>query len=191
MKIATGSTRASASPGSRLAAACLSSLLLAAISTQAQTAQTSAQTAPKSTTPPKKAVMSLHATGPFEVKIDPQPPDEKGGGPAIGRMFLDKQFHGDLEATSKGTMLAAGTGAKNSSGGYVALEIVTGSLKGRTGTFVLQHSATMNRGVPQLSITVVPDSATGQLTGLAGKMNITIANGKHSYDFEYTLPETP
>jgi hypothetical protein len=191
MKIATGSTRASASPGSRLAAACLSSLLLAAISTQAQTAQTSAQTAPKSTTPPKKAVMSLHATGPFEVKIDPQPPDEKGGGPAIGRMFLDKQFHGDLEATSKGTMLAAGTGAKNSSGGYVALEIVTGSLKGRTGTFVLQHSATMNRGVPQLSITVVPDSATGQLTGLAGKMNIIIADGKHSYDFEYTLPETP
>jgi hypothetical protein len=188
MKIATGSTRASASPGSRLAAACLSSLLLAAISTQAQT---SAQTTPKSTTPPKKAVMSLHATGPFEVKIDPQPPDEKGGGPAIGRMFLDKHFHGDLEATSKGTMLAAGTGAKNSSGGYVALEIVTGSLKGRTGTFVLQHSATMTRGVPQLSIAVVPNSAAGQLTGLAGKMNITIADGKHSYDFDYTLPETP
>jgi len=135
--------------------------------------------------------MSLHATGPFGVKIDPQPPAEKGGGAAIGRMLLDKQFHGDLEATSKGTMLAAGTGAKNSSGGYVALEIVTGSLKGRTGTFVLQHSATMNRGVPQLSITVVPDSATGQLTGLAGKMNITIADGKHSYDFEYTLPENP
>ena len=193
MKIATGSTRASASPGSRLAAACLSSLLLAAISTQAQTdqtsAQTSAQTTPKPTTSPKKAVMSLHATGPFEVKIDPQPPDEKGGGAAIGRMFLDKRFHGDLEATSKGTMLAAGTGAKNSSGGYVALEIVPGSLKGRTGTFVLQHSATMNRGVPQLSITVVPDSATGQLTGLAGKMNINIADGKHSYDFEYTLPK--
>ncbi len=135
--------------------------------------------------------MSLHATGPFDVKIDPQPADEKGGSPAIGRVLLAKQFHGDLEATSKGTMLAAGTGAKGSSGGYVALEIVTGSLKGRTGTFVLQHSATMNRGVPQLSITVVPDSATGQLTGLAGKMNITIADGKHSYDFEYTLPENP
>ena len=135
--------------------------------------------------------MSLHATGAFEVKIDPQPPDEKGGGAAIGRMFLDKQFHGDLEATSKGTMLAAGTGAKSSSGGYVALEIVTGSLKGRTGTFVLQHSATMNRGVPQLSITVVPDSGTGRLTGLGGKMNINIIDGKHSYDFEYTLPETP
>jgi hypothetical protein len=135
--------------------------------------------------------MSLHASGPFEVKIDPQPHDEKGGGAAIARMFLDKQFHGDLEATSKGTMLAAGTGAKGSSGGYVALEIVTGSLKGRTGTFVLQHSATMNRGVPQLSITVVPDSATGKLIGLAGKMNITIADGKHTYDFEYTLPESP
>ena len=190
MNIATGSTRASASPGSRVAAVCLAPLLLATLSTHASThAQTSAQTNPKST-PPKKAVMSLHATGPFEVKIDPQPPDEKGGGPAIGRMLLDKQFHGDLEATSKGTMLAAGTGAKNSSGGYVALEIVTGSLKGRSGTFVLQHSATMNRGVPNLSVTVVPDSGTGQLTGLAGKMNITIADGKHSYDFEYTLPES-
>jgi hypothetical protein len=187
MKPAPASTRASASPGSRLAAACLTPLLLATLSTNAQT---SAQPNPKST-PPKKAIMSLHATGPFEVKIDPQPADEKGGGPAIGRMLLDKHFHGDLEATSKGTMLAAGTGAKNSSGGYVALEIVTGVLKGRTGTFVLQHSATMNRGVPQLSITVVPDSAAGQLTGLAGKMNITIADGKHSYDFEYTLPEVP
>jgi hypothetical protein len=184
MKIAPASIRASASLHRRLLAACITPLFLATISTQAQ-----ANPGPSTLT--KKAIMSLHAAGPFEVKIDPQPPDEKGGGAAIGRMFLDKQFHGDLEATSKGTMLAAGTGAKNSSGGYVALEIVSGTLKGRTGTFVLQHTATMNRGVPQLSITVVPDSATGQLTGLAGKMNITIADGKHSYDFEYTLPETP
>ena len=132
-----------------------------------------------------------HATGAFEVKIDPQPAEEKAGGTAIGRMLFDKQFHGDLEATSKGSMLAAGSGAKGSSGGYVALEIVTGTLNGHTGTFILQHSATMNRGVPQLSITVVPDSGTGQLAGLSGKMNITIADGKHSYDFEYTLPETP
>jgi hypothetical protein len=183
MKMALASTLASASLCSRLAAVCLAPLLLA-------TPSTPAQTNPKSI-PPKKAAMSPHATGSFEVKIDPQPADEKGGGPAIGRMFLDKQFHGDLEATSKGTMLAAGTGAKNSSGGYVALEIVTGSLKGRAGTFVLQHSATMNRGIPQLSITVVPDSATGQLTGLAGKMNINVAAGKHTYDFEYTLPENP
>jgi hypothetical protein len=134
--------------------------------------------------------MSLHAIGPFDVKLDPQAADEKAGGAAISRMLLDKQLHGDLEATSKGTMLAAGTAVKGSAG-YVALEIVTGTLKGRTGTFVLQHSATMDRGVPTLSITVVPDSGTGQLTGLTGKMNIIIADGKHSYDFEYTLPEAP
>jgi len=103
-------------------------------------------------------------------------------------MLLDKQFHGDLEATSKGTMLAAGSGAKGSSGGYVALEIVTGSLKGHTGTFVLQHSATMTRGTPALIITVVPDSGTGQLVGLTGRMSIEIANGKHTYIFDYTLP---
>jgi hypothetical protein len=176
MKIARASTRASASRCSGLAAACLTPLLLATINIHAQTN-------PKFSTHEKKEIMSLHANGPFEVKIDPQPAEEKGGGAAIGRMHL--------EATSKGTMLAAGTGSKNSSGGYVALEIVTGSLKGRTGTFVLQHSATMNRGAPQLSITVVPDSATGQLTGLAGKMNINIADGKHSYDLDYTLPENP
>jgi hypothetical protein len=160
-------------------------LLLHAIATQAQTNPTSSPSAKK------EPVVSLHATGTFEVKIDPQVPDEKAGGAAIGRMLIDKQFHGDLEATSKGTMLAAGTGAKGSSGGYVALEIVTGTLKGRTGTFVLQHSATMNRGIPQLSVTVVPDSGTGQLTGLAGTMNINIADGKHSYDFNYTLPKNP
>ena len=138
----------------------------------------------------KETPMPHHATGPFEVKIDPQPPDEKSGGAAIGRMLLDKQFHGDLEATSKGTMLAAGTGAKGSSGGYVALEIVTGSLKGRTGTFVLQHSGTMTRGTPQLSVTVVPDSGTGQLEGITGTLTIKIDAGKHSYEFDYTLPET-
>jgi hypothetical protein len=184
MKTAPSSTRVPARR-LRLTAALLASLVLVTIATQAQTN-------PESSAPTKKeAVASLHATGPFDVKIDPQAPEEKAGGAAIGRMLLYKQFHGDLEATSKGTMLASGTGAKGSSGGYVALELVTGSLKGRTGTFVLQHSATMDRGVPQLSITVVPDSGTGKLTGITGKMNIIIADGKHSYDFEYTLPETP
>ncbi len=167
-----------------VAVACLI-LTASAISTQAQTS-------PNSPAPiGRQAVIPVHATGPFDVKIVPQPPDENAGSPAIGRMLFDKQFHGDLEATSKGSMLAAGNGAKGSSGGYVALEIVTGTLKGRSGTFILQHSATMNHGVPTLSITVVPDSGTGQLTGLTGKMNITIADGKHSYDFEYTLPENP
>jgi hypothetical protein len=107
---------------------------------------------------------------------------------ALGRMVIDKQFHGELEATSRGQMLSTMTAIKGSAG-YVAIEIVSGSLAGRHGTFALQHSATMNRGTPSLSIMVVPDSGTGQLTGLTGKMSINIApDGKHSYDFEYTLP---
>jgi hypothetical protein len=105
---------------------------------------------------------------------------------AVGRMSIDKQFHGDLEATSKGEMLAVGTGVDGSAG-YVAMEQVSGTLNGRTGTFALQHSATMTRGVPQLSITVVPDSGTGELVSLSGQMAILIDDGKHSYDFEYSL----
>jgi hypothetical protein len=105
-------------------------------------------------------------------------------------MSLDKQFHGDLEAISKGQMLAAMSSVPGS-GGYVAMERVTGTLKGRSGTFVLQHSGTMTRGVPQMTVSVVPDSATGQLAGLAGVMTIKIADGKHSYEFEYTLAEAP
>jgi hypothetical protein len=105
-------------------------------------------------------------------------------------MSVDKQFHGDLDATSKGEMLAAGTDVKGSAG-YVAMERVRGTLHGRSGTFALQHTGTMTRGAPQLSVTVVPDSATGQLAGLAGRMAIDITDGSHSYDFEYTLPGTP
>ena len=139
------------------------------------------------TAPVRKEALMSHATGPFDVKLTPQ--DDKLD-PTLARLIIDKQFHGDLEATSKGTMLSAGTAVKGSAG-YVAIELVTGALHGRTGTFVLQHSATMNRGVPSLSITVLPDSGTGQLTGLTGTMNIIIAEGKHSYDFSYTLPEAP
>ena len=130
-----------------------------------------------------------HASGTFEVKLSPQATDDKGD-PLLGRMSLDKQFHGDLEATSKGEMLSAGTNVKGS-GGYVAIEQVSGTLQGRKGSFVLQHSGTMTRGVPQLSISVVPDSGTGQLTGLTGKMNINIVDGKHFYDFEYALADNP
>jgi hypothetical protein len=133
--------------------------------------------------------MAKRANGTFEVDIKPQAGYANDANAAVGRMSLDKQFHGDLEATSKGEMLAVGTGGEGSSGGYVAMEQVSGSLNGRAGTFALQHSATMTRGTPQLSITVVPDSGTGQLAGLAGKMAILIDDGKHSYDFEYTLPE--
>jgi hypothetical protein len=104
-------------------------------------------------------------------------------------MSLDKQFHGDLDATSKGQMLAASTDVKDSAG-YVAMESVIGTLQGHKGTFALQHSGTMTRGTLQLSITVVPDSGTGELVGLAGKMTINIVDGKHSYDFEYSLAQS-
>ncbi len=109
--------------------------------------------------------------------------------PTLGQMSLDKQYHGDLEGASKGQMLTAGTDVKGSAG-YVAMERFTGTLNGRKGSFVLQHTGTMNRGALQLSVTVVPDSGTGELVGLTGKMAIIIADGKHSYDFEYTLPDT-
>jgi hypothetical protein len=129
-----------------------------------------------------------HATGTFDVKVTPQTDDK--GDPALGRMTIDKQFHGDLEGTSKGQMLTGMTEVKGSAG-YVAIEKVTGTLKGRSGSFILQHTGIMNRNVPQLTITVVPDSGTGQLAGLTGKLTINIAaDGKHSYEFEYTLPET-
>src|ERR1039457_5069681 len=126
----------------------------------------------------------MHASGTFEVKLTPQPADS--GAPAVGRMSIDKQFHGDLEATSKGQMLAAVTSVKGSAGSG-AIEQVTGSWRARSGTFVLQHSGTMTRGAPQQIVSVVPDSGTGELVGLTGTMTITIADGKHSYDFEYTL----
>src|SRR5436309_2933477 len=137
----------------------------------------------------QKGPAMIHATGTFEVKLVPQT-DDKNGDAALGRMTIDKQFHGDLEGTSKGQMLTGMTDVKGSAG-YVAIEKVSGTLKGRTGTLILQHTGTMNRGVPQLTITVVPDSGTGELTGLAGTFTIKIADdGKHSYEFEYTLPET-
>ena len=101
-------------------------------------------------------------------------------------MTIDKRWHGDLEGNSKGVMLTAGTEVKGSAG-YVAIEHVTGTLHGKQGSFIFQHSATMNRGAPSLTITVVPDSGTGELVGLTGTLMIIIADGKHSYEFEYTL----
>ena len=132
--------------------------------------------------------MTTRASGTFEVKITPQATDDSPESALLGRMSIDKQFHGDLEATSKGMMLSAGTAVKGSAG-YVAIERVSGALHGRSGTFVLQHSGTMTRGAPQLTITVVPDSGTEQLAGLTGSMAIMIAGGQHSYDFEYALAE--
>src|SRR5580658_8202306 len=129
------------------------------------------------------------ASGTFEVRLAPQKPDNKEAESAnLGRMSIDKQFHGDLEATSKGEMLSAMTDVKGSAG-YVAIERVTGTLHDRSGSFVLQHSGTMTRGEPQLSVTVVPDSGTSELTGLAGTLTIRIADKQHFYEFDYTLPE--
>ena len=134
--------------------------------------------------------MTNHASGNFEVKMTPQAPADQSKSVAVGKFSLEKQFHGDLEGTSKGEMLAVGTTVKGSAG-YVAMEQVTGTLNGRSGAFALQHTGTMTRGAPQLSVTVVPDSGTGQLTGLAGKMTINIVDGKHLYEFEYTITEIP
>jgi len=131
-----------------------------------------------------------HASGTFEVALKPLDSDETVGGPLIGRMSIDKQFHGDLEATSKGQMVAMRSAAKGSAG-YVAMERVVGTLHGLTGTFVLQHSSTMTRGVPQQSITVIPDSGTDQLAGTAGSMTIKIVEGKHFYEFEHWTEDAP
>jgi Protein of unknown function (DUF3224) len=133
--------------------------------------------------------VTKRASGTFDVKVNPQAPEDGVGDPTVGRMSLDKQFHGDLDATSKGQMLAAGTDVKDSAG-YVAMERVIGTLQGHKGTFALQHSGTMTRGTLQLSITVVPDSGTGELVGLAGKMTINIVDGKHFYEFEYSLAQS-
>lgn len=112
--------------------------------------------------------------------------DGAEGGASLGRLLIDKRFGGDLEATSKGQMLAFRSGVEGSAG-YVALEQVEGRLAGRAGGFVLQHSGTLERGAQQLSVTVVPDSGTGELEGLAGQMRIIVAEGRHSYEFDYTL----
>jgi hypothetical protein len=130
----------------------------------------------------------MRATGDFDVKLGPLEPYNRDPGAALGRMSLDKVFEGDLQATSKGEMLSAGA-PQSGSAGYVAVERVTGTLNGRSGSFALQHSATMHRGTSSLSITVVPGSGTGELAGLSGTMNIIIADGKHSYEFEYECPE--
>lgn len=129
----------------------------------------------------------LQAAGLFDVKIDAQPISDIAQETGIGRMSLDKKFHGDLDAVSRGEMLAFRT-SEEGSAGYVAMEVVTGTLQGRRGRFALQHSSSMTRGVPQQSIRVVPGSGTDELKGLAGDLTITIADGKHFYKFEYTLP---
>ena len=125
------------------------------------------------------------ASGTFSVTVSPQAPDE-GDTSGVGRLRLEKEFQGDLEATSKGQMLAISSAVEGSAG-YVAMEQVTGTLHGKSGGFALQHFGKMTRGVPELNVAVVPDSGTGDLEGLTGKMQIIITEVKHSYDFEYEI----
>jgi hypothetical protein len=128
------------------------------------------------------------ATGSFDVSMQPLPNAEVSPDPVFGRLLLNKKFSGDLVATARGQMLSAMTAVKGSAG-YVAVDHVTGELDGRKGSFVLQHSGAMNRGVTSLSIMVVPDSGTGELAGLSGTLSINVIDGKHFYDFIYSIPE--
>jgi hypothetical protein len=132
-----------------------------------------------------KAGAMHRAVGTFEVKMKPEPLSEVAGKTALMRMSIDKVFHGQLEGTSQGEFLASGS--PDGSGGYVAMEKVTGTLDGKAGSFVLMHSATMTEKVPALTVTVVPGSGTGELVGIAGTFTIVIADGKHSYELDYSL----
>lgn len=132
--------------------------------------------------------MNLSARGTFEIQATPQPPYDTSDGVSLGRMTIEKRFEGELVATSHVEMISARTETPGSAG-YVAIERVRGTLQGREGSFVLQHSGTMNRGASSLAVTVVPDSGTGALTGLAGAMTIDIREGKHFYVFEGALPD--
>lgn len=132
---------------------------------------------------------SVTVTGPFSVKMTPSAMTEQPDGTPLGRMTLDKRFKGDLDAESHGEMLAVRT-ATPGSAGYVAIEWVRGTLVGKRGTFALQHSGTMDRGVPSLDLHVIPDSGTEELTGLRGSMTIQHENDAHSYEFSFTLPSS-
>jgi Protein of unknown function (DUF3224) len=134
--------------------------------------------------------MTKQATGTFAVEMKPLALAHEDAGPLLGRRSIDKTFHGDLEATSQGEMLSAGTAVKGSAG-YVAIERVTGRLHGKSGSFVLQHTGTMTRGAAELVVSVVPDSGTDELEGLSGRLAITIADGRHSYSFDYALAPAP
>ncbi len=144
-----------------------------------------ASLAPLTLAQQKETPMTHHARGTFTVNVQPLTPPPAEG---LGRFSIDKQIHGDLEATTKGEMFSGGD-PKQGAAGYVAIEVVTGTLAGKHGSFALQHTATMDRSGFKMSVTVVPGSATGELKGIAGTFTIHIENGQHSYDFEYTLPE--
>ena len=135
----------------------------------------------------KGAAMAKQASGTFDVKITPQK-DEGIGDATVGRMSIDKQYHGDLDGSGLGQMLTGMAAEVKDSGAYVAIERVRGTLQGRTGSFAVHHRGVMTRGAQDLVITVIPDSGTGELTGITGTMTIDIREGKHFYKLDYTLP---
>ena len=133
----------------------------------------------------KEVPVTHHARGTFTVNVQPLAPPPAEG---LGRFSVDKQIHGDLEATTKGEMFSGGD-PKQGLAGYVAIEVVTGTLAGKHGSFALQHLATMDQHGLKMSVNIVPGSGTGELKGIEGTFTILIENGQHSYDLEYTLPE--
>jgi hypothetical protein len=139
------------------------------------------------TAAPTEPVMTGHATGSFDVKMSPQTITGQAADPDMGQMSMRKTWQGDLDATSTGTMIGAGKPDRGSAG-YVAMEKVTGTLMGRTGTFILQQFGTMTDDKLQMTIAVVPSTGTGQLEGLTGTMTIRTNNGQHAYYFDYSLP---
>ena len=154
--------------------------LLAALCIAAPAASTSLE---------EKPVVNRVAEGPFEVQVIPQPRDAAQSSVAIDRLLLEKRYRGGLDASARGQMLGV-QGAVETSGAYVAIERVEGTLDGRRGAFALQHSGTMTKATGYaMDVKIVPDSGTGELTGIAGKLTILIApGGAHSYKLDYTLP---
>jgi Protein of unknown function (DUF3224) len=139
---------------------------------------------PTALTQQKEIPMMHHARGTFTVNIQPLTPAPAEG---LSRFSIDKQIHGDLEGTTKGEMFSGGD-PQQGAAGYVAIEVVTGTLQGKHGSFALQQMATMDSNGSKISITIVPGSGTGELKGIAGTFTIQVAEGRHSYELEYTLP---
>ncbi len=131
----------------------------------------------------------MQAKGEFDITRVPQESLDVGGGAVVGHVRFDKRFHGALDATSMVHMLAA-MSPVSGSGAYVALERIEGTLDGRRGSFHAQHNGVMDRGTPRLDLTVVPDSGTGELAGLHGRLAIDIVDGRHHYTFDYGFRDT-
>ena len=128
-----------------------------------------------------------HAAGAFDVKMSPASAPQHEGRTATGRMLLEKQYSGELQASGKGEMLTAMTDTKGSAA-YVAIERITGTLNGKAGSFVVQHAGTMRGGDSQLAVTIVPDSGSGELSGISGRMSLKQVDRKHRYEIDYVLP---